>query len=80
MSPRLVELLREYWLLTAEFEGFDGVAEEQKIARIRLVEEEIGKIARAENRCTSCLSDLSGMDSAKVAESLCGNCIGEPTH
>jgi hypothetical protein len=80
MKPKLIELLREYWLLTAELDDNLDRGESGGSARFRLVEEEIRSIAVAENRCTFCLSDLGEMDSAEITDGICGGCVAGWTH
>ncbi len=79
MNPRLIELLREYWILTAEFDHSVDQAGQQRGASIRMVEDEIGKIAIVENRCSFCLADLADADPAKIRDGICGKCIAEET-
>lgn len=77
MNPRLIELLRQYWVLTAEFDHSVDQAGRHKGAKVRRVEEEIGQIAVAEKRCTFCLSDLAHADPAEIMDGICGRCIAE---
>lgn len=75
MSPRLTELLHEYWHLVGEFEQSFGQAGQRAAARIRSIEQEIGRVAGAEHRCASCLSVLQ--DEAQA--SICRDCLAEGT-
>lgn len=77
MSPRLTELLREYWLLNAAFERGFGREGQQAAARIRAIEREIRLIASAENRCTACLMNLADADPAEIRDGVCGPCLAE---